>query len=281
MASAVINIEDFTLITSIQDRIETLHGISVHTIDSLAGCSALCLIKGNCWSLFYNFVTQVCRLNKSPFLAVSETTGQAGFHHYSREYCKGPIPAIPGTTQTFSFVNGIPAVTFACITGAIYISGNKEMTCELGTLQWNTATVVCRDLAPYTALGYTEVCGTESVLKFVGNKVNFDAAKGNCAGGGGHLARPRNTVRWTCLKDYAYTKGVGVHVWMDITDRAQEGVLAFSDNTLVPLPYHWLPGEPLAATKHSADCVAIWPNHRQWDDLPCGNVAFFICEIEL
>ncbi|XP_033759011.1 collectin-11-like [Pecten maximus] len=155
------------------------------------------------------------------------------------------------------------------------------MTCDLGTLKWNSATVVCLDLSPYVALGYTEVCTTESVLKFVGNKVKFDVAKGSCEGDGGHLARPRTTVRWNCLKEYCFVKSREVHVWMDITDRIEEGVLLFTDNSPVPLPHYWQPGEPLASTKDSVDCVAVWSDAKQWDDLPCGNVAHYMCEIEL
>ncbi|XP_069118796.1 uncharacterized protein [Argopecten irradians] len=280
LASPRIKIEDFTHVTRLQDRIETHHGIAVVTIPSLTGCSALCLSKANCWSFFYDFVNFVCRLNKSPFLDLSETTSQSGYHHYSREFCEGPLPSLAHTTQTLSFLNGDPKVTYACTTGALYISGNAAMTCDRGSLQWNVATIVCKDIAPYQARGYTQVCGSESILKFVGNKVSFDSGKGSCASDGGHLARPRTTVRWDCLKTFAAAQSSNVHVWIDITDRNTEGVLLFSDNTAVPAPHHWLPGEPLAGTKDSCDCVSIWPPMHKWDDLPCGNVAYFVCEIE-
>ncbi|XP_069119168.1 uncharacterized protein [Argopecten irradians] len=281
LASPRIKIEDFTHVTRLQDRLDTHHGIAVVTIPSLTGCSALCLSKGNCWSFFYDFVNYVCRLNKSPFLDLSETTSQSGYHHFSREFCDSSLPSVAHTTQTITFTNEAPTITYACTTGAIYISGNNVMTCNLGSLQWNVSTIDCRDLSPYTARGYSEVCGTESVLKFVGNKVPFDTGKTTCTGDGSHLARPRTTVRWDCLKEYVFSQTSGVHVWMDITDRNVEGVLVFSDNTAVPPPYPWLPGEPFPASKDSADCIAIWPSHQQWDDMPCGNLAFFVCEIEL
>ncbi|XP_033759084.1 uncharacterized protein LOC117341333 [Pecten maximus] len=281
LASSTINIDNFTHVTRLHDRIETLHGISVHTNNSLTGCAALCLAKWNCWSLFYDFVTKICRLNKSPFLALNETTIQSGFHHYSREFCTGGIPDIAHTYQTFSYINGTPSIIFNCTPYAVQISGNQVMTCDLGTILWSMPTIVCKDLTPYTSMGYTHLFGTESVIKFVGTLAFYDNAKISCEIEGAHLPRPRTLPRWTALAEYAHTQGSSIHIWMDITDTSVEGTLMFSDNSLVPLPYHWLPGKPDPSTAEGFDCVGILPSWKRWEDLPCSRGAYYICEIEL
>ncbi|XP_060079878.1 uncharacterized protein LOC132559280 [Ylistrum balloti] len=281
LAGHTINIENFKHVIELQDRIEIKHGISDHTVNSLSGCAALCLGNGNCWSLFYNHVTLMCRLNKNPFLDVSETSSQSGFQHYSRVFCENTSPQILHTSKTLTLINGIPALSFTCNVNTIEVSGDGDMKCDLGTLQWTFATIICLDLSAYSAMGYTELCGTESVLKFVGNKVTFDVGKSSCMGDGAQLARPVTSIRWNCLANFAFSRSTGTHVWMDINDRNIEGTLMFSDNTLVPLPHYWLPGEPYPSSKDASDCVGIWPNKKLWDDLPCGNVAYYICEIVL
>ncbi|XP_069119167.1 uncharacterized protein [Argopecten irradians] len=266
---------------SLQDRIEISGGIAEYTTRSQLKCADHCLDHADCWSLFYNSATKICRINKDHFFALNDTTSTPGFRFYTRESCTRTIPAISHTTHTWSISNGIVTVTFACEVNAIYITGSKVMTCDEGKVKWGTPDLVCQDLSPYNALGYTEVCGTESILKFVGSQVQFEVAKSDCEADGGHLSRPITTVRWICVKDYALSRSSGVHVWTDITDRVEEGVLRFTDNSLVPLPHYWQPGEPLASTKDWVDCVCVWPNSKLWDDIPCDNLAHYICEIEL
>ncbi|XP_033759004.1 collectin-10-like [Pecten maximus] len=136
------------------------------------------------------------------------------------------------------------------------------------------------DLTFYNSMGYTHLCGTQSVLKLVKTMTLYDQADMLCRNEGANLARPRTSSRWKCMADYVEPRATGVHVWMDITDKNAEGTFVFSDNTPVPLPHYWLPNEPYPPSAPGADCVGIWPSWKQWDDLPCSNGAYYLCEIE-
>lgn len=69
-------------------------------------------------------------------------------------------------------------------------------------------------------------------------------------------------------------------VWLDATDRDQEGVFVWSTTKETVSKYYWANNEP-DDPKYTADedCVEMGPNYLMgWNDAPCDRHVGVLCE---
>jgi hypothetical protein len=115
---------------------------------------------------------------------------------------------------------------------------------------------------------------------FCEQELTYDQAKAACAAMPGYRLAYVETEQehdfiTGVLAGYPHLSGLAKR-WIDLTEQGIEGNWRWGDGT-APTFEPWQPGRPNGGT--GENCVST-SSVGEWDDEPCGNSRFFICEVD-
>ncbi|KAK7499589.1 hypothetical protein BaRGS_00009241 [Batillaria attramentaria] len=178
----------------------------------------------------------------------------------------------------------LPCVTF-CFSGttsscylAVELASPADTSLHVG------ANVTCYRKGPCSsrAAGYSDYAGR--CLKGYSDRLSYESASVRCSADGGHLFHYK-TLTWDkppaqeLVEDAGFTAEL---VWVGADDSAVEGTWQRSDGTTFgsTSDLWYLAGEP-NNLNGGEDCAALYTSNQLLLDLPCTNLARFICQIDL
>uniref|UniRef100_A0A668AGU4 C-type lectin domain-containing protein n=1 Tax=Myripristis murdjan TaxID=586833 RepID=A0A668AGU4_9TELE len=102
---------------------------------------------------------------------------------------------------------------------------------------------------------------------------NWEDSRVDCYRRGAHLVIINSEA------EQDFTRQFKKQTWIGLTDRETEGKWKWVDGTQLNTSY-WGPGEPNSKGGRNEDCgeIRFHDKKNSWNDEPCGNRNFWICE---
>ncbi|XP_034003340.1 C-type lectin domain family 4 member E-like [Trematomus bernacchii] len=107
-------------------------------------------------------------------------------------------------------------------------------------------------------------------------EASWEQSRDNCTAGGAHLV----TVDSEEEQELISSK-IMEDTWIGLSDREEEGTWKWVDGSPLNLNLtFWVKGEPSNGGVGEEDCAVIKPDTKRWNDQPCKDHIYWICEKE-